>query len=58
MPHLTITSFILSPNRERRISERDSPSERKDDEDEGRVNDAAMLDAEKGHGQLHHITIN
>ncbi|PZC80897.1 hypothetical protein B5X24_HaOG213884 [Helicoverpa armigera] len=44
------SSLDLSPpHRERRISERDSPSERKEDEHEGRGNDAAGMDVEKPH---------
>ncbi|KAH9639216.1 hypothetical protein HF086_014080 [Spodoptera exigua] len=37
------------PHRERRISERDSPSERKEDEEDSRMNDVSGLDVEKPH---------
>ncbi|CAB3249158.1 unnamed protein product [Arctia plantaginis] len=44
------SSLDMSPHRERRISERDSPSERKEDEDEGQANDATAHDVDKPHG--------
>ncbi|XP_045502587.1 AT-rich interactive domain-containing protein 4A [Colias croceus] len=44
------SSLDLSPHRERRISERDSPSERKDDEEDSRPADSCALDIDKPHG--------
>ncbi|XP_060805062.1 AT-rich interactive domain-containing protein 4B isoform X2 [Amyelois transitella] len=41
------SSLDMSPHRERRISERDSPMERKDDDDESPPNDSPPVDMEK-----------
>lgn len=38
--------------RERRISERDSPMERKEDDEDRRDHDASALDIDKPHGKL------
>ena len=38
--------------RERRISERDSPSDRKEDDEDNPVQDACVLDIDKPHGNI------
>ncbi|XP_053613288.1 AT-rich interactive domain-containing protein 4A isoform X2 [Plodia interpunctella] len=44
------SSLDMSPHRERRMSERDSPLERKDDDDESRPADSSPVEMDKPHG--------
>lgn len=47
--HSLSLKCLLSPNSERRMSERDSPSERKDDEEEAHGHGSPAHDMDKPH---------
>lgn len=50
---LVLSLFLLKMyniSRERRISERDSPSDRKEDEEDNPVQDSCAMDIDKPHG--------